>query len=121
MDGVPAPSGATAKSSDEISDGGEHTYYTASESATDFVSGYESQLSGAGWSVNDSGGGGSSEGGGAGLTATSGDKYLVVAAGGPSGETFADLCVWPQKPSNDDCGDDSDDDDSDDDDSDDDS
>ncbi len=105
MDGVPAPTGATQESSDSISEGGEHVYYTASQSATDFVSGYESQLSGAGWSVSGSGGGGSEYGGGAGLTATNGDRYLVLSAGGPGGQTFADLCVWPQKPSNDDCGD----------------
>lgn len=115
MSGVPAPTCPTAKSGDSIPDCGEHIYYTAPWSATDFVAGYESQLSGVGWSAD---GGGSGEIEAAGLTATSGGRYLVLEAGGPSDGTFADLCVWPQKPSDDDCGEDSDDDDSDDDDSD---
>jgi len=57
-----------------------------------------------GWSTETSGGEGSSFGGHSGLTATNSSRYRVFEAGGPGGETFIDLCVWPSQPSNDDCG-----------------
>ena len=43
---------------------------------------------------------------GANLTATDGDgiRYLKLHAGGPNGRTFIDGCIWPEKPADEDCG-----------------
>ena len=59
-----------------------------------------------GWEIEDFGGGGDPFGfaSGAGLTATNGDRYLKMNAGGPTGSIFVDICVWPTQPNEDNCG-----------------
>lgn len=100
---APAPAGLQ-KVSEDSKDGGTHTYYRGTSSAAEIVDAYKAELESDGWSIVTSGGGGSSWGGGAGLTATRGSAYLVMEAGGESGETNVNLCVWPSKPDDDNCG-----------------
>jgi hypothetical protein len=109
MSGVPAPAGATQLRQDQLTGGGVHTAYTTTEPPAQVVSAYQAVLQGAGWTVQNSGGGGSAYGGNAGLTATEGARHLSLEAGGPTGQTFVDLCVWTTKPSNNSCGSDNDD------------
>lgn len=99
---IPTPSDAEKVSEDAKGDG-KHYYYKSSSSAGDLVSSYKSQLESAGWTIDSSSSGGSSWGGDGELTATKGQSYLVLAAGGETGRTNIDLCVWPSKPSNTDC------------------
>lgn len=108
MSGVPAPAGATQINQDQLAGGGVHTAYTTTEAPAQVVSAYQTVLQGAGWTVQNSGGGGSAYGGNAGLTATEGARHLSLEAGGPTGQTFVDLCVWTSKPSNNSCGSDND-------------
>ncbi|MCB1488274.1 MAG: hypothetical protein KDJ88_12555 [Bauldia sp.] len=91
------------KVSEDAKGDGTHTYYKSTTSPGDLVEAYKGELSSDGWSIVNAGGGGSSWGGGATLTATKGSTYLVLDAGGESGETHIDLCVWPSKPDDDDC------------------
>ncbi|MDA4847008.1 hypothetical protein [Hoeflea poritis] len=99
---APAPSGAE-KVSEQPRRGGTHTLYRSSKSATEIVQAYQTTLESDGWTIQSSGSGGGSYGGGGGLTASKDSQYLVMTAGGQAGATNIDLCVWPSKPSNDDC------------------
>ena len=100
---APALSGATKVESQPKGEG-THTYYTSTESAMDLVKSYSGTLTDGGWTITSSGGGGGGGyGGGGGLTASKGEAYLVMTAGGGEGKTSINLCVWPKRPANDEC------------------
>ena len=103
LGGLPAiPNSATLGSGDAPS-GGQMARYSTSASPSAVIDAYKQAVTAAGWTVT--GGGSSSHGGG--FQATNGAKYLVFDAGGPQGTTYVKLCVWPTKPKNDRCDDDS--------------
>lgn len=101
---APVLSGATQQAQDALAGGGQHVYYVSSEGFGQVVAGYEATLQAAGWTVQGSGGGGYGGYGGGGFTATHGASYLVVNAGGGNGVTHIDVCVWPSRPADDNCG-----------------
>jgi hypothetical protein len=103
---VPEPGDAAFQAQDSIQEGGRHFYYTSSNAPADVVSNYQTTLEANGWTIVDSGGGGDPFGfaSGAGLTATNGSRYLKMNAGGPTGSTHVDVCVWPFQPSDNNCG-----------------
>jgi hypothetical protein len=107
--GVPEPANATFQAEDIIHEGGRHFYYTSTAAPANLVGDYGKALEAAGWEVTSSGGGGDPFGlfaSGAGLTASDGTRYLKFGAGGPNGQSHIDACVWPTKPSDDDCDED---------------
>ena len=105
--GVTELQNAEFKAEDAIQEGGRHFFFTSGAAPADLVSGYQTALEAAGWTILNSGGGGDPFGmfgGGAGLTATDGTRHLVLNAGGPAGQTFVDGCIWPSQPGDDNCG-----------------
>ena len=108
---VPEVANATYQATDTIQEGGRHFYYTSSAAPAGIVSDYQKALEAAGWEILSSGGGGDPFGlfaSGAGLTATDGTRHLKFGAGGPTGQSHIDACIWPTEPSDDDCGQDQD-------------
>ncbi len=104
--GIPAPADSQVLGTGSVSSGGQKASYATPAAPGKVVAAYRDALTAAGWTVLESGGSESSYGGGGGgLEATNGPKYLSVHAGGPQGKTFVDLCVWPAKPDNTNCGD----------------
>lgn len=97
---VTPPAGATQLQAAERS-GAQYTRYSISGTTPSAVVGdYESQLSGQGFTVTNSGGGGGGWGkwGGAsaGLSANNGSEYIDVQAGGQSGSTtYFEVCIGP--------------------------
>jgi hypothetical protein len=81
------------------------TSYTTTAAGSGIAALYDTAAKASGWTVTSTGGGGGGRWGGSGLTATKGSEYLVVSAGGGNGTTYVDVCTWPSKPSDDDCGD----------------
>ena len=108
MSGVPTPPNAKSLGAQAISYGGQLARYSTTTNPAGVIASYQQALPAAGWTVTGAGGSGSSYGGNAGLQATNGPKYLSVNAGGPAGQTFVSVCVWPSKPAHDNCGGDSD-------------
>ena len=102
VDNVPTLSGAQLVST-KPKGAGTHWYYQSSNSAAQVANGYKGQLQSAGWNIVNIGSGGSSWGGNSGLTARKGAAYLVLQAGGPSGQTYINVCAWPSQPDNDNC------------------
>jgi hypothetical protein len=102
--GIPTPADSKSLGSDTVGSGGEKASYSTSANPDAVIESYKQSLAGAGWTVIASGGSRSSYGGGAGLQATNGPKYLSINAGGPAGRTFVNVCVWPEKPKDDNCG-----------------
>ncbi|MGB6949629.1 MAG: hypothetical protein WBD84_10620, partial [Methyloceanibacter sp.] len=102
--GIPAPPDGKSLGTEAISSGGQQASYSTSADPGAVLASYQEALPGAGWTVTGSGGAGGAYGGGGGLQATNGPKYLSINAGGPAGRTFVHVCVWPAKPSNDNCG-----------------
>ena len=79
---------------------GEHRWYTTGSSPTVVIEDYMKALSAKGWAINtiDSPGPGGGK-----FEATKAPRYLIMNMGGWN--TFhIDLCVWPTKPSNTNCG-----------------
>jgi hypothetical protein len=104
---IPEPAGAAFQAQNSIQEGGRHFDYTSSNTPADVVGNYETALEANGWTIVSSGGGGDPFGlfaSGAGLTATNGSRYLKMNAGGPTGSTHVDVCVWVAKPVDDNCG-----------------
>jgi hypothetical protein len=101
---VPAPADSKALGTESLSSGGQQASYSTSASSADVLKSYGEALGQAGWTLAGGGGGGGSYGGGGGLRATNGPKYLSLDAGGPAGTTFVHICVWPEKPADDNCG-----------------
>jgi hypothetical protein len=103
--GIPNPPNSKALGAGAISNGGQRASFTTSADPSAVIASYTQILPGSGWTVTGSGGAGSSNGGGAGLQATNGPRYLSINAGGPSGTTYVNICVWPSRPNDDRCGD----------------
>ena len=85
-----------------VSEGGQQATYTTSATPEGIISFYKLILPAGGWTVTDS-----DEGAGdakATLQATNGPQYLALNAGGPIGMTYVKVCVWPSRPSDDQCG-----------------
>lgn len=105
--GVPELQNADFQAEDAIREGGRHFLFVSGAASMDIVTGYQAALQSAGWTVLSSGGSGDPFGifgGGGGLTATDSARHLVLNAGGPAGQTSVDGCIWPAKPSDDNCG-----------------
>jgi hypothetical protein len=94
---IPEPAGANFQSENEMPEGGRHFYYTSSDAPANIVNKFQAALEATGWNIEGSGGGGDPFGfaSGAGMTATNGGRYLKFNAGGPTGSTHIDACVWP--------------------------
>ena len=101
--GVPEPEGATYQATDSIQEGGLHGFYTSNSAPADVVTAYNSALEANGWTIQNTGGDPFGAFG-AGTTATQGERYLKINAGGPGGVSYIDICVWPAQPSDDNCG-----------------
>lgn len=101
---TPTIAGLTKTGAKSIGDGGTMTTFTTSAAGNSIAGSYEPVVKAAGWTVTSSGGGGG-RWGGSGLSATKGAEYMVISAGGGGGTTYVDVCTWPSKPKNDDCGD----------------
>ena len=86
-----------------------HVEFTTDAAPAKVVARFGTALTGAGWRIESSGGGGGGGdgygGGGGGLTATKGSSWLDLDAGGGDGSTDVDICVWPERPSDEDCDD----------------
>jgi hypothetical protein len=99
------PSSGTPASSDAIQDGGTHTYYSfATSDYASIVTGCNRALSGAGWTVASTGNSGYGPSGGGGSTVTEGARYATFDVGSSGARTYLDVCVWPAKPVDTDCG-----------------
>jgi len=101
---IPAPPNGETLGTESISSGGQKANYSTSASVSAVIDVYRQALAKVGWRVVGGGGGGGSYGGGGGLSATNGPKHLSVEAGGPAGTTFVHVCVWPERPADDNCG-----------------
>ena len=101
---IPAPPDGKTLGTESISSGGQKADYSTSASVSAVLDAYRQALAKVGWTIVGGGGGGGSYGGGGGLSATNGPKYLSLEAGGPAGATFVHVCVWPERPADDNCG-----------------
>jgi len=101
---IPAPPNGKTLGTEPISSGGQKASYSTSASVGVVLDAYRQALAKVGWTVVGGGGGGSSYGGGGGVRATNGPKHLSLDAGGPAGTTFVHVCVWPERPGDDNCG-----------------
>jgi hypothetical protein len=97
---LPALPNSTTLGQGDTSSGGQMARYSTTATPSAVIDSYKQALTTAGWTVAGGGGGGY----GGGFQATSGPKYLTFNAGGPQGTTFVNLCVWPAKPKDDQCG-----------------
>jgi len=103
LDSVPDPVGSKSADWKGIQDGGQHTYFRASEPAQDAARQYRSALESRGWSIVDFYADGSSYGSSGRVVAKDGDRYLLLLSNGPGKTAHINLCVWPSKPGDDDC------------------
>lgn len=104
---VPAPAGTVQTfGPDPIADNGIHLSFKVTGGPADVVKAYKAALEGKGWAVTTivSNDGGSSGGGGATYTGTHGNNYGVFDGGGFGTETFFNVCAWPAKPAQPNCG-----------------
>jgi hypothetical protein len=101
---IPSPPNGKLLGTESISSGGEKADYSTSATVSAVLDAYRQGLAKVGWTVVGGGGGGGSYGGGGGLSATNGPKYLSLQAGGPAGTTYVHVCVWPERPADDNCG-----------------
>ena len=99
------PSSGTPASSDAIQGGGTHTYYTfATTDYASLVTTATTALTAAGWTVASTGNSGYGQYGGGGSTVTKGVRYATFDVGSSGTRTYMDVCVWPTKPANTNCG-----------------
>ena len=103
-----APSGAKQLQQEQESGATYWRYSISGTTPAAVVSGYQSELSGSGYTVTNSGGSGGGWGKwggvGSGLTANNGTDYVSVQAGGQtSGPTYFEVCVGPNASSVDNC------------------
>ena len=71
---------------------------------TDVLNTYKTALEGKGWAVTVVSSGGWGPSGGATYTGTHGDAFGVFDGGGFNTTTYIDVCAWPSKPANPNCG-----------------
>jgi hypothetical protein len=108
------PGSGSPASSDAVHGGGTHTYYTlATTDYASVVTNCNSALTAAGWTVASTGNNGYGRYGGGGSTVTKGARYAVFAVGSSGSRTYMDVCVWPSRPANTNCGQNSNDNDND--------
>lgn len=103
-----APSGAQNLQSGSANGATYARYSISGQTPQQVVSGYQTELTGQGYTVQNQGGGGGGWGdwGGAnaGLSANKGSSYVNVQAGGQSaGPTYFEVCVGPSAQSVQDC------------------
>ena len=101
--GIPEVPGAQFQATDNIHEGGVHNFYTSPNAPGEVVNNYQSKLQTEGWTILGSGGDPSGQFGG-GLQASLNGNYLSMNAGGPGGQSFIDVCLWPTQPGNTNCG-----------------
>jgi hypothetical protein len=99
-----APPDGKTLGTESSSSGGQKANYSTSASVSAVLDAYRQVLAKVGWTIVGGGGGGGSYGGGGGLSATNGTKYLSLEAGGPAGATIVHVCVWLERPADDNCG-----------------
>lgn len=99
---VPAPAGAQTLGGVENCRGGLKQDYTVNQSPQTTVSAYAGQLRSAGWSIDNEY---ANEFGGN-IEASKGGRFLKLNTGGNpiSSTKFINLCVWPSRPSDTNCG-----------------
>ena len=99
------PSSGSPSSTDAIPGGGTHTHYTfATTDYASIVTACDSGLRAAGWTVTSTGGGGYGQYGGGGGTATKGSVYGTFDVGSSGSGSYLDVCVWPTRPADTNCG-----------------
>ena len=99
------PSSGTPAATDAIASGGTHTSYTfATTDYASIVTACDSGLRAAGWTVTSTGGGGYGQYGGGGGTATKGSVYGTFDVGSSGSGSYLDVCVWPTRPADTNCG-----------------
>ena len=100
---VPEPSNARFVEKTADRENGEHKYYTTNEDYNTATNNYAQALKNAGWNIVYQNSGGWGQSGGGTVKATMGAKYLKFHVGGNGYPMHIDLCVWPQRPYDDDC------------------
>jgi hypothetical protein len=96
--GSPASSGA-------VQGGGTHTSYSfATTDYASIVTACDAALRAAGWTVASTGTGGSGRYGGGGSTVTKGTRYATFDVGSSGARAYLDVCVWPTRPADTNCG-----------------
>ena len=101
--GIPDVPNAQFQATDNIHEGGVHNFYTSQNAPGNLVNNYQAKLQSEGWTILNSGGDPTGQFGG-GLQASMGSSYLSMNAGGPGGQSFIDVCLWPNKPMDTNCG-----------------
>ena len=97
---------ATQTGTKAIGSGGTETDYSVTTvKYSDLLSICQIGMTQNGWTVTSSGGGGAnSQYGGGGLSATKGSSYAAVEAGSGGSTVYLNVCVWPSKPADTNCG-----------------
>ncbi|WP_280831548.1 hypothetical protein [Mycolicibacterium frederiksbergense] len=102
---LPAPADTQlTKGPDNIADNGIHLHYQVNGSPNDVMSAYKSALEDKGWAITTIVSSGGDGGGGATYTGMHGNAYGVFDGGGYANNTYIDVCAWPAKPANPNCG-----------------
>jgi len=97
---------ATQTGTKAIGSGGTETDYSVTTvKYSDLLAGCQTGMTQNGWTVTSSGGGGAnSQYGGGGLSAIKGSSYAAVEAGSGGSTVYLNVCVWPSKPADTNCG-----------------
>ena len=97
---------ATQTGTKAIGSGGTETDYSVTTAKySDLLAVCQTGMTQNGWTVTSSGGGGAnSQYGGGGLSATKGSSYAAVEAGSGGSTVYLNVCVWPSKPADTNCG-----------------
>ncbi len=97
---------ATQTGTKAIGSGGTETDYSVTTvKYSDLLAACQTGMTQNGWTVTSSGGGGAnSQYGGGGLSAIKGSSYAAVEAGSGGSTVYLNVCVWPSKPADTNCG-----------------
>lgn len=102
---VPTPADTkVTKGPDAIADNGIHFYFAVGGAPADVVAAYKAALEAKGWALTTIVSSNSGGGGGATYTGTHGDAYGVIDGGGFADKTYLNVCAWPTKPDQPNCG-----------------
>ena len=102
---VPTPADAVeSKGPDAIADNGIHLYFKVGAAPAAVVAAYKTALEGKGWALTSIVSSNGAGGGGAVYTGTHGDAYGVFDGGGYGDNTYLNVCAWPTKPAQPNCG-----------------